>query len=335
MAAVNTTTIIRGIGYFVPERVVTNRDLELRMNTDENFIVARTGIHERRHAAPTQSLNDLILPAVAAALKQARLTAEDIDAVIVSTLSPDYHDPSQACLLQGVALRPGIPAFDIRAQCSGMLYGMELASGMLASGKYRRVLLVCAELLSKRMDHSDEGRNLAVLLGDGAAALVLGRAMAKEGGVVDLLIGADGREFNLLTTAAPGSRNPAFLSVSDVEQGRHHFRMQGKDMFEHASNTLARAARQILDAHALRIQDIQLLVPHQPNVRLLEAVMRMLDVEPSRCMVTADRLGNIASASLPVSLAIALESGRLKPGDLALLLTYGAGATWGAALYRV
>ncbi len=328
------TTIIRGMGYFVPERVVTNRDLERWMNTSEAFIVARTGIYERRHAAPSASLNDLILPAVTSALQRARLAAEDIDAVIVSTLSPDYHDPSQACLLQGVALRPGIPAFDIRAQCSGMLYGMELASGMLASGRYRHVLLVCAELLSKRMDRSDEGRNLAVLLGDGAAALVLGRAGPGEGGVLDLTIGADGREFQLLTTAAPGSRNPTFLSLSDVEQGRHHFRMQGKGMFEHASNTLARVARQMLDAHGLSIQDIQLLVPHQPNVRLLEAVQRMLEVDPDRCMVTADRLGNIASASLPVSLAIALESGRLKPGDLALLLTYGAGATWGAALYR-
>ncbi|MEO8180474.1 MAG: beta-ketoacyl-ACP synthase 3 [Deltaproteobacteria bacterium] len=331
---VNSTTIIRGIGYFVPEQVVTNGDLERLMNTDEAFIVARTGIHERRHATPSQSLNDLILPAVAAALKHARLAGEDIDAVIVSTLSPDYHDPSQACLLQGAALRPGIPAFDVRAQCSGLLYGMELASGMLASGRYRHVLLVCAEILSKRMDCSDEGRNLAILLGDGAGALVLGRAAPGEGGVVDLVIGADGREFNLLCTAAPGSRNPTFLSVADVEQGRHHFRMQGKDMFEHASTTLARVAGQLLDAHGLSIKDIQLVIPHQPNVRLLEAVMRLLDVDPARCMVTADRLGNMASASLPVSLAIAFESGRLKPGDLALLITYGAGATWGAALYR-
>lgn len=331
----NAPILIRGTGHCLPEKVVTNADLVQRMNTSEEFILERTGVRERRHARPDQGLSDLMVPAAKAAMAEAGVSASEIDMLIVTTMSPDYHDPSQACLIQPLLGLRGIPAFDIRAQCSGLLYAMEIAVQSLSGGKSRNVLIVCGEMLSKRMDLSDEGRNLSILLGDGVGAAVIGKGAAESaGGLVDLELGADGECFGFLMTRAPGTAHPTFAPRESSARDLYEFRMTGKPMFEHASETMNQAARKLLDKHGLSVDDVDVLIPHQPNVRLLEETVRRLEFPTERCVITADRLGNIGSGSLPIALSIARKEKKLLPGQLALILTYGSGATWGAALYR-
>lgn len=326
--------IIAGTGHHVPEKVVTNFDLEKVMNTNDEFIRTRTGVIERRHAEPHETLADLIKPAAEAAIRDAGLHNADIDLLLVNSLSPDYHDPSQACLVQPMLGLRHVPSFDIRAQCSGVLYGLDLAQMYIRTGAAENVLVVCAELLSKRMDHSDAGRNLSILLGDGAGAMVVRASRDDEPereGLVDLIIGADGKFFDLLATATPGAGETAYSAKDDE---LFQFRMQGRPMFEHASATLASVAKEILDKHGLTSDDIDLLIPHQPNMRILDEVQKRLEVPVERIEINVDKFGNMASASLPITLDIARRKGRMTPGTMVMLLAYGAGATWGAALYR-
>jgi 3-oxoacyl-(acyl-carrier-protein) synthase III len=270
------------------------------------------------------------------AIKDAGLQPEDIDLILVNTLSPDHHDPSQACLIQPAITSRHIPCFDIRAQCSGFLYGLEIARGLLHQRNYRHILVICGEVLSKRMDCSDRGRNLAILLGDGAAAAIVSTKMPNQPssgkGLIDLNLGADGHYFDLLMTASPGSKGDTFLSEQDIQEGRSAFFMQGRPMFEHASHTLARIAREQLEKHALTLDDIDTIICHQPNLRILDEVKRQLNIPDHKLPVTVNTLGNIASASLPITLAMHWH--QLQASHRTLMLTYGSGATWGAALYE-
>ena len=326
--------VIQGTGRFLPERVVDNKDIEKIINTSDEFIVKRTGVLERRHAEVEQSLTDLIVPAARKAIEDAGLEPVDIDLLICNTLSPDYHDPSQACLIQPLLGLRHVPAFDIRAQCSGLLYGIDIARQYIQTRRAQHVLVVCAEMLSKRMDVSDAGRNLSILLGDGAGALVLSRTEDTDAGFMDVVMGADGDYFELLHTRSPGSRNAVFMSEEDLAAGHHQFRMQGRPMFEHATASLIAVANQILDRNNLTLDDIDLIVPHQPNLRILDAVQAGLGVPEEKLMINVDLLGNMASASLPVALDMARHHGRMPANQLSMILGYGAGATWGAALYR-
>lgn len=329
--------IIAGAGHHLPDNVISNFDIEKQINTSNEFIRTRTGVRERRHISSKESLSDLIKPAAERALSEAGMKPEDIDLLIVNSLSPDYHDPSQACLVQPILGLRHVPSLDIRAQCSGLLYGMDIASQYIKAGGATNVMVVCAEILSKRMDRSDEGRNLSILLGDGAGACILRAANESDradAGLVDLVLGADGVHFELLHTAAPGSRNRTFRASDNFEDGLYQFRMQGRAMFEHASETLEMVAKEILVKHRLTVDDIDLLIPHQPNLRILDEVQRRLDFPAERCQINVDMLGNMASASLPVTLSLARRTERMRPGALTLFLAYGAGATWGAALYR-
>jgi len=324
--------IIKGMGFHVPERVVENRDLVGRIDTSETFIVERTGVLTRRHASPDEATSDLMAPAARAAIESAGLIPDDIDFLLVNTLSPDHHDPSQACFIHPQLFSAPIPAMDLRAQCSGFLYGLQVARGFIDAGLYRNVLLVCGELLSKRMDCTDRGRNLAILLGDGAAAAVVSAAPNPRVGLVDLVLGSDGRFFDLLMTAKPGTAGESFLSAEDFAAGRHQFLMNGRPMFEHASDTLVEAARTLLARNQLSLSDIDYVVCHQPNLRILDNVRERLGVPLEKMPISVDRLGNMASASLPATLAELWPT--LQPGQQVMLLAYGAGATWGAALYR-
>ncbi len=325
---------ISGTGYCVPDGVVTNSDLEKIMDTTDEFIRHRTGVHERRHVTPETSLSDLAKVASEQAIENAEIEKEEIDLIIVNTLSPDHHDPSQACDLQRHLQLYGVPAFDIRAQCSGALYGMDIAQQYLATGRCRNVLLVCAEILSRRMDLSNDGRNLSILLSDGAGAMILSGSNDSHRGLLDVEIRADGREFELLYTKAPGSRRKNFIDDQDIQQGAHYFRMNGKAMFEHAVNSMADVATEILNRNKLTVSDIALIVPHQPNLRLLEAVLKKLNVSRNKAIITVEHFGNMASASMPVAFAQARQRGHIKENQLIMFLTYGAGATWGAALYQ-
>lgn len=330
-----TNVIIAGMGHSIPPNIVTNRDLEARIRTSDEFIVTRTGVRERRHADPSVATSDLMVPAALDAIRSAGLRVEDIDMLIVSTLSPDHHDPSQACLMQRRLGLRQIPAFDIRAQCSGLLYGIDIAHSFLETRRCKHVLVICGELLSKRLDCSDEGRNLAVLLGDGAGAVVLSRGHEGEArGFLDLITRADGVGFDMVFTAAPGTRNATFISAEDIEAGRHQFRMRGRPLAEHAAACMSDVALEILERNGVRAADVDLVVAHQANLRILEAVMRRIEIPLEKWAITGDTLGNMASASLPVTLSMAAQEGRLGPGRMVLFLGYGGGATWGAALYR-
>lgn len=326
--------VICGTGSHLPERVVDNLAIEGMMRTTAEFIETRTGVLERRHAEVGESLCDLVVPAAKRAIANAGLKPHDIDLLICNTLSPDYHDPSQACLLQPLLGLRHVPAFDIRAQCSGLLYGMDIAQQYLETKRARYVLVVCGEMLSKRMDVSDEGRNLSILLGDGAGALVLGRSENPKKGIIDLSLGADGDYFELLHTKSPGTKSATFLDASNLESGDHHFRMQGRPMFEHATAKLVTTATEILERNDLTLNDIDLIIPHQPNLRILDAVRDALDVPESKLAINVERFGNMASASLPVTLDKVRREGRMRENSLNMILGYGAGATWGAALYR-
>ncbi|KAB0633726.1 ketoacyl-ACP synthase III [Burkholderia stagnalis] len=325
---------IAGFGYALPERIVGNDEVAGMIDTSDAFIRERTGVVARRYLAPDQHLADLACPAAERALADAGITARDVDLLIVNTLSPDHHDPSQACYIQPRLGLREVPCFDIRAQCSGGLYGIEIARHFLASGLYRNVLLICAEALSRRIDTSNAGRNLSILLSDGAAALLLQATDDPARGLIDLTLGADGTQFDLLSTEAPGARRPRFIDEDDIAAGRHYFRMKGAPMFEDATRRIVDACRQMLDKHRLTIGDIGLVVPHQPNLRILDAVIERLGLPRERCMISVDQLGNMASAAFPVALALAHEQGRMPAGQLNLLVTYGAGATWACALYR-
>ncbi len=324
--------LISGVGAALPDRVVTNHDIEQRIRTTSTFIVERTGVQTRRHVESHQATSTLMVTAAQRAIASARLVPDDIDYLLVSTLSPDYHDPSQACLIQPLLGGRRIPALDIRAQCSGFLYGLQIAGALIRAGDARHVLLVCGEVLSKRMDCSDSGRNLAILLGDGAGAAVIARAPRPDFGVIDLVLGADGREFDLLVTACPGTAGTRYLDASDLASGRTEFVMQGRRMFEHAVDTLVRTAGQLLQRNCMSMHDVAHVICHQPNLRILDAVRERLGLDRDRMPVTVDRLGNMASASLPVTLS--LHWPKMRHGEVAMLLAYGAGATWGGALYR-
>lgn len=321
--------IIKGTGHCLPDNVVSNADIVSRLNSTAEFIKERTGVLTRRHVSVQEGLKDLAIPAIQNALDDANMSPQEIDMLIVNTLSPDHHDPSQACLLQSLLNFRDIPVFDIRAQCTGLLYGIDIASQFIASGKHSNILVVCGEILSKKMDYSNDGRNLSILLGDGAGAVILSNNKLEDNkGFIDLIIKADGAYYKLLWTEGPGSSN------SEYNKGVLYSRMNGKAMFQHAKKKFVEISNEILSKHNLTFDDIDLIIPHQPNLRLLEAVVEDLGVKKEKVIINVDSLGNMASASLPVTLSIARKKGFLKDSDLCLIVGYGSGATWGAALYQ-
>lgn len=324
--------IISGSGYSLPEMEVSNEDIVKRMNTTEEFILQRTGVVTRRHILPEDSLKSLMIPACQDAISSAGLTPEDIDMLIVNTLSPDHHDPSQACLIQPLLNLRHVPAMDIRAQCSGMIYGMDIANQFLTTGKYKHILVTCGEVLSKRMDNSDAGRNLSILLGDGAGAMVLSNRKKSDEGIVDILTGADGAFYKLLWTESPGTANQIFNGDSGACA---EFRMNGKPMFEHAVEKISWACNEILRRNELTLDDIDIVIPHQPNLRILDAVRDKLNIPEEKMWINVFKYGNMASASLPIALSEYLAIGRKSSDKLCLILGYGSGATWGAVLYKL
>ena len=317
---------ITGLGCRVPEHVVTNDDLSLTLETSDEWIMERTGIRERRVARPDEALSDLALPAAREALANAGVDPASIDLIIVATVTPDMAFPSTGAILADQLGMPDAAAYDLSAGCTGFMYALAQAYGMLAGGLSRRALVVGGDLISKIIDWSD--RRGAVLFGDGAGAVVLDRV--EEGGFLGFELGADGSGGPQLYLPAGGSRLPA--SAETVANKQHFAQMNGREVFKFATRVLVSSAEKILAECGRTIDEVDVYVPHQANVRIIDHATKRLGVPRDRVVVNVDRYGNTSSGSIPLALADAASDGRLQPGSLVLMTGMGAGLTWGSAL---
>ena len=331
---------IIGTGLFVPERVVTNDELASFMHTSDAWIRARTGICERRYSDASEPTSILALHASKAALDDAGLSPDDIDMIIFATLSPDLFFPGAGVLLGAHLEIPGTPALDVRNQCSGFLYGLQCADAMIRSGVYRRVLLVGAEVHSTGLDLSDRGRDVSVLFGDGAGAFILEARPEAEGvspsGILGCSLGADGRHATALWCKAPASSQfPMRLTSENLDRGEHFPAMQGRKVFKYAVTTMRDSVLALLEELELSIGQVDMLIPHQANLRISALVQESLKLPNERVFNNIQRYGNTTAASLPIAVDECRRQGRLHRGDLLCLVAFGSGFTWGAAVVRM
>lgn len=328
----NASTVILGTGSYAPERVLTNEELAHTVSTSDEWIRTRTGIRERRIAAPGEQTSDMATKAARAALADAKLSPADIDLLIVATVTPDYSMPAAACLVQHkLGLRTDVACFDLNAACSGFVYALDTACAMLASGRYRHALVIGVEKLSSIVDWSD--RTTCVLFGDGAGAAVLGLDPRPGLGLLGTKLGAYGDSVDLLWVPHGGSANPATVE-SLATRSNHCVQMKGKEVFKLAVRAMDEAARDILEQHQVTADQIALVIPHQANLRIIEAISQYLELPMERFFVNVDRYGNTSAASIPIALDEARRAGRIQPGDLTLLVAFGAGLTYASALIR-
>ncbi|MBN2362166.1 MAG: ketoacyl-ACP synthase III [Deltaproteobacteria bacterium] len=322
-----------GVGAYVPERVVTNHDLEKMMDTSDEWIQQRTGIVERRWVEPGLENSDMAAKATLAACQDAGCDVKDIDLIIYATLSPEYLFPGTGVVLEKKLGLTRTPVLDIRNQCSGFLYGLAVANGMIASGMYQRILLVGSELHSRGLNKSTAGRDVTVIFGDGAGATVL-EATDEDKGLIDILIHADGRYAEDLTCLLPSARVEGFITPEQVARGEHYPHMAGNKVFKHAIVKMPEAIQEVCKRNHLTPRDLDVLIPHQANLRINEIVGRALEIEP-KVFNNIQKYGNTTAASIPLAMRDALDQGFLKPGHLLGLTAFGSGFTWGAALVRM
>ena len=318
-----------GWGKYVPRRVLTNADLSQMVDTSDEWILTRTGIRERRLAEEGETTSRMAIQAARQALEVAGLKPAQIDLIVVATVTSDYPLPAAACLVQDALGATGAVAFDLSAGCSGFVYGLAVAAHLLSAGVYRTALVIGAETLSRFTDWAD--RNTCVLFGDGAGAAIL-QAGENEGGVLATALGADGSGWDLLHVPAGGSRTPA--SHRTVAAGLHFIQMKGREVFRFAVRIIPVATREVLEQAGLSLDDLDLLVTHQANQRIIEAAARSLNVPPEGVYSNLERYGNTSAASIPIALSEAAEEGHIKPGDLVVCVGFGAGLTWAAAAIR-
>jgi 3-oxoacyl-[acyl-carrier-protein] synthase-3 len=318
---------VLGAGKYVPDRILTNKELETMVDTNDEWIVSRTGIKERRIAADHQATSDLCLEAAQIALKNAGITADQLDLIIVATVTPDMAFPSTACILQEKMGAKKAAAFDLSAACSGFIYGLANASNFIATGTYQYALIIGADCLSRITDYTD--RNTCILFGDGAGAVVIG-AVPEGRGFLSFELGADGTGGPLLKLEGGGSRNPA--SPATLDSRLHYIYMAGAEVFKFAVRIMGNAADEALRKAGMDKKEIDLLIPHQANMRIIQSSLSKLDLTEDKCMINLDKYGNMSAASIPVALAEAAEQGRVKEGDKLVLVGFGGGLTWGASV---
>jgi 3-oxoacyl-[acyl-carrier-protein] synthase III len=317
---------ITGLGCQVPDRVVTNDELSTMMDTSDEWIRERTGIRERRIAAPDEALSDLCMPASEQALEDAGVKGSDIDLIIVATVTPDMAFPSTGALLADQLGAADAAAYDLSAGCTGFMYAIAQAYGMLAGGLSQRALVVGGDVLSKLMDWTD--RSTTVLFGDGAGAVIMERV--GDGGFLGFELGADGSGGPQLYLPAGGSRLPT--SAETVAERKHFVQMNGREVFKFATRVLVSSAEAVLATCGRTIDDVDVYVPHQANVRIIEHARKKLGIPEEKVVIDVDRYGNTSSGSIPLALADAREDGRLQAGKLVLMTGMGAGLTWGSGL---
>ena len=322
---------ITGLGHYVPPKVVTNDDLSKIMDTSDAWIRERTGIEKRHFVEAGVGTADLAFEATKKALQDAKKDSKAIDFIILATLSPDYFFPGSGVLLQSKLGIDSIGALDIRTQCTGFIYGLSVADTMIRAGQYERILLVGSEVHSKALDLSTRGRDLAVLFGDGAGAVFI-EAEEGENGILSTHLHSDGRYAKNLWVETPGSLSP--ISQQSVEEGRHFPKMNGREVFKHAVTKFISVIQEALKANQISKDEIDLLVVHQANLRIAEAVRECLHLPPEKIYNNIQRVGNTTAASIPMALSEAKAEGKLKKGDLVCLAAFGSGFTWGSALIR-
>jgi 3-oxoacyl-[acyl-carrier-protein] synthase III len=321
------TCSIAGVGAYVPAKVLTNAELEKMVNTSDEWITTRTGIKERHIAAKDEFTSDLGTQAARRAMERAGVTAEELDLIVVATITPDMPFPSTAALIQRKLGARRAAAFDLEAACAGFIYALEVAQQFIMSRTYDTVLVIGAEKLSSIVDWQD--RNTCVLFGDGAGAAVL-RNRPNSHGLLTAVMGADGNKADLLFMAGGGSRCPA--TPESVANRLHYLRMEGKETFKCAVQAMHTAAEEALRRCELDISRIKLVIPHQANLRIIQAVGERLGARPEQLFVNLHKYGNTSAASVAIALDEAAQSGQLTQGDLLLLVVFGAGLTWGAAV---
>lgn len=321
-------SVIKGVGHALPPNILTNSQLEQMVETDDEWIVQRTGIKERRITDKDTATSDLAAEAAKNALADAGVAAEDLDLIIVGTVTPDNAFPSTACLVQRNLGAWKAAAFDIEAACTGFIYGMSIADQFIRTGTFKNILVIGAETLSKITDYTD--RNTCILFGDGAGAAVL--QAGDEPGLMGIEIGADGRGGELLVQPAGGSRLPA--SPETVANRQHFIQMAGREVFKFAVRIIGESSERVLKMAGLESGDIDLLIPHQANLRIIDSACKRLSVPRERVFVNLDRYGNMSAASIPIALSEAVSNGDIKTGDNILLVGFGGGLTWGAAAIK-
>ncbi|HEY3364769.1 MAG TPA: beta-ketoacyl-ACP synthase III [Symbiobacteriaceae bacterium] len=320
---------ITGVGMAVPEKVLTNADLEKMVETSDEWIVSRSGIRERHIAEPGEATSDYAVKAAQKAMAMAGVTPDDIDLIIIGTVTPDHPFPSTACIVQNALGATRAAAFDMSAACPGWLYGIVMAQQTIATGMYNCALVIGAELLSKLLDWED--RATCVLFGDAAGAAIL-QPVSEGKGILASVLGSEGAGACHLMLPAGGSRYPT--SAETVQNKQHFIKMNGAEVYKFAVRVMNEATTQVLDKAGLTVGDLDLLVPHQANIRIIEGAMKRLEIGPEKVMINLDRYGNTSSASIPVALCEALESGRLKDGDDVVLVSFGAGLVWASVALR-
>ncbi len=320
---------ILGTGTALPARIVTNAELASTLDTSDEWIRSRTGICERRIAEKDEQTSDLAVKAAKAALLKAGTAVDEVDLIIVATTSPDVLMPATACYVQAKLGAVNAAAFDLAAGCTGFIYGLSVGSQFIRTGAYKRVLVIGAEVFSRLLDWSD--RNTCVLFGDGAGAVLLGPT--EEEGLLSLKMGADGTYADILAIPAGGVRMPA--SLETVDDRLHYLKMlSGKEVFKFAVRVMGEVTQQALDEARVSKEDLDFLIPHQANRRIIEAARKRFELPEDRVIVNIDCYGNMSSASIPVALDEAVSAGRIKRGDLLAMVGFGAGLTWGAAILR-
>ncbi|MBA3538382.1 MAG: ketoacyl-ACP synthase III [Deltaproteobacteria bacterium] len=325
---------LMGIGMAVPSRVVTNHDLAEKMETSHEWIVERTGIEQRRWVEPGEGGAELATRASKEAIERAGLEPKDIDLIIYATLSPDYMFPGTGVFVQRLLGLREIPCLDIRQQCTGFIYGLSIADAYIRSGGFKHILVIGSEVHSTGLDVSTAGRDVTVLFGDGAGAVVIGRATDDQHMILSTHIHADGAEAEILWTEYPASTRHPRLSAEIMAEGKHFPKMVGKKVFKHAVTRMPQAIMEGMVTNGLKLEDIDMLIPHQANLRINQFVAKMIGLPEAKMHNNIQKYGNTTAASIPICMHEAIELGKIKPGDLVCLVAFGAGLTWGSAFLR-
>lgn len=321
---------IIGIGSYLPEKILTNAELEKMVETSDEWITTRTGIKERRIAKDTEATSDLAIHAAKRALKKANISAQDLDAIIVATITPDMFFPSTACFVQKKIGAKNSAAFDISAACSGFIYGLTIAKSFINSNMYKTVMVIGAEKLSSITDWTD--RNICILLGDGAGAVIL-RKTNSTSDILSTYLGADGNYSDLLMMPGGGSRNPT--THKTIDNRLHYMKMEGNKTFKIAVRMMADAAKKAIERASITCDDVKLIIPHQANIRIVGAVAKQLDMPMDKVFLNLQKYGNTSAATTPIALEEAIYEGKVKKGEIVVLVAFGGGLTWGATAIKL